>query len=54
MGAAHWLRKPGQAYAIYLEEGGPVVLDLPGQAGRFRARWYSPDTGQYSDGGLIS
>lgn len=53
-GNQYCLGKPGEVYAIYLEQGGATALDLSGQAGMFRVHWYSPDTGQYSDGGIIS
>lgn len=39
------LAKPGEVYAIYLENGGSTNLNLNGQAGTFPVAWYNPRTG---------
>lgn len=39
------LAKPGQAYAVYLPEGGTTALDLSGATGSFEVKWYNPRTG---------
>jgi hypothetical protein len=39
------LAKPGQAYALYLPDGGTTTLDLSGDAGSFEVKWYNPRTG---------
>jgi len=39
------LAKPGQAYAVYLPEGGTATLDLSGASGTFEVKWYNPRTG---------
>jgi hypothetical protein len=35
----------GEAYVVYLPEGGEVWLDLEGEGGRFEVRWYDPRRG---------
>jgi hypothetical protein len=35
----------GEVYAVYLPQGGPVQLDLTGQAGPYGVRWYNPRQG---------
>jgi hypothetical protein len=37
--------KPGEVYAVYLPDGGPVDLDLTGAAGEFEVKWYDPRYG---------
>jgi hypothetical protein len=39
------LAKPGQAYAVYLPDGGTTTLDLTGATGTFEVKWYNPRTG---------
>jgi len=39
------LAKPGEAYAVYLPNGGTTTLDLSGATGRFEVKWYNPRTG---------
>lgn len=39
------LAKRGQAYAVYLPEGGTTTLDLSDAAGSFEVKWYNPRTG---------
>lgn len=39
------LAKPGEAYAVYLPNGGTTSLDLSGAAGRFEVKWYNPRAG---------
>ncbi|MBC9031975.1 DUF5060 domain-containing protein [Sphingomonas sp. JC676] len=39
------LAKPGQAYAVYLPDGGTTALDLSGASGTFEVKWYNPRTG---------
>ncbi|MDB5675395.1 MAG: hypothetical protein JWM65_2377 [Sphingomonas bacterium] len=39
------LAKPGQAYAVYLPDGGTTTLDLSGASGTFQVKWYNPRTG---------
>lgn len=38
--------KLGEAYAIYLPQGGTATLDLREVSGNFRIRWFNPRTGQ--------
>ena len=40
--------KPGQIYAGYLQNGGPVSLDLSAYTGQFEVQWYNTTTGTYS------
>ncbi len=37
--------KPGEVYAVYLPDGGPVELDLSGAQGQFEVKWYNPRHG---------
>jgi hypothetical protein len=37
--------KPGQAYAVYLPDGGTTTLDLAAASGTFEVKWYNPRTG---------
>ena len=46
--------KKGELYAIYLENGGTVSLDLSAEIGKFSVRWYDPQTGTYSNGATIA
>ncbi len=46
--------KPGEVYAVYLEDGGQASLDLSGESGTFELTWLNPRTGATTDGGLIS
>ena len=39
------LAKPGEAYAVYLPDGGTTALDLTGAQGIFEVKWYDPRTG---------
>jgi hypothetical protein len=39
------LAKPGQAYAVYLPNGGTTTLDLSAAHGSFDVRWYNPRAG---------
>lgn len=39
------LAKPGEAYAVYLPDGGTTTLDLSGATGRFEVKWYNPRAG---------
>lgn len=48
-GLAFCLAKPGAAYALYLPEGGEVMLELP-EGGSYEAAWWNPDNGV--NGGL--
>ncbi|MDN5213132.1 Ig-like domain-containing protein [Fulvivirgaceae bacterium BMA12] len=41
----HCLAEAGQAYAIYLENGGSTNLNLNGQSGTFDVRWFNPRSG---------
>lgn len=34
--------KPGEVYAVYLPNGGPVELNLSGAQGEYEVRWYDP------------
>jgi hypothetical protein len=44
-GKAFCLAKRGEAYALYLPEGGEVVVDLPA-AQDFAVSWWNPDQGR--------
>ena len=44
--SARALSEPGRAYAIYAHGGGKVTLSLRLPAGRYRAEWLNPRTGQ--------
>jgi hypothetical protein len=44
--SARALSEPGRAYAIYAHGGNEVRLTLRLPAGRYRAEWLSPRTGQ--------
>lgn len=39
------LADPGQEYIVYLENGGPVEVDLTGADGTLRAEWLDPRSG---------
>lgn len=43
--ARYALAKPGEAYVIYLPEGGPARLDLTGVQGGFEVAWFDPRSG---------
>jgi hypothetical protein len=45
--------KPGEVYAIYIEESGSMALDLSGYMSSFDVRWYNPRNGEYSDGVVV-
>ena len=36
---------PGEAYAVYIPQGGEVLLDLGGDDHKYIVRWFSPRTG---------
>ncbi len=44
------LADPGQAYVVFLREGGPVTLDLGGTSGAFDVQWFDPRSGVASFG----
>jgi hypothetical protein len=44
---AYLAARPGQAYALYLTDGGSVRLDLTNAPGSFEARWIDIRTGQW-------
>ncbi|SEM04849.1 Por secretion system C-terminal sorting domain-containing protein [Aquimarina amphilecti] len=37
--------KQGEAYVVYLKNGGSTNLNLNGQSGQFTVKWYNPRTG---------
>jgi hypothetical protein len=39
------LAKPGEAYAVYLPDGGTTSLDLSQASGTFEVKWYNPRAG---------
>ena len=41
----HVLAKPGEAYVVFLTDGGSTTLDLEGHEGTFTVDWYNPRTG---------
>jgi hypothetical protein len=45
LGDDYVLAKPGEAYAVYLPNGGTTTLDLSGATGRFEVKWYNPRAG---------
>jgi len=53
-GNRYCLAEAGEAYAVYLESGGSISLDLSGEAGTFRVSWFDPKTGSYTNAGLVS
>ena len=56
-----WVRS-GDAYAlgspqgavVYLPSGGSVELDMQGMSGSFRARWYDPRNGLFSESTMVA
>jgi hypothetical protein len=44
---AYLLANPGRAYAVYMPEGGRAGLDLGGVQGRYRLRWFNPETAEF-------
>ena len=48
------LAAPGEAYAIYLANGGDATLDLRGQSGAFEVTWYDPRSGARREGEAVS
>lgn len=46
--------KEGEAYAIYLPDGGSTNLDLSGATGNFSVKWFDPSTGGDLVDGSIS
>lgn len=46
------LSDSGEAYLIYLREGGTTNINLPNNA-TYRALWFNPRTGQQTDGGTF-
>jgi hypothetical protein len=40
--ARYCLAKPGEAYLVYLPEGGSVTLDLCAAPGAFTVEWFFP------------
>ena len=49
-GNRYCFSKSGEVYAIYLENGGTVSLDLTGQTGTYEVKWYETKTGNFSTG----
>jgi len=45
-GAVHVLATPGKAYALYLTGGAQATLTLDLPAGKYRAEWVNPRTGE--------
>lgn len=41
--------KPGQAYVLFICNGGSVSLDLTGEGGAFAGRWINIGTGEWAD-----
>jgi hypothetical protein len=46
-GRAYLLANPGRVYAVYMPEGGQARLDLTGVQGRYRLRWFNPETADF-------
>jgi len=46
---AYLAAKPGEAYVLFLCNGGSVTLDLSGQDGAFSGRWIDVGTGEWGD-----
>ena len=46
------LSDPGDAYIIYLREGGSTDIDLPGN-GEFEVLWMNPRTGDVTEGATL-
>ena len=46
------LADPGNAYAIYLPQGGGATLDLSGQGGTYDVTWHDPLTGAEREGSV--
>jgi hypothetical protein len=44
------LADPAREYLVYLPDGGEVVVDLSGAAGRFRVEWWNPVEGRSMSG----
>jgi hypothetical protein len=56
LGEAHdqyCFAKPGQVYAIYLQQGGDFSLDLTNAPGRFASIWFDPRSGRRFPGGPV-
>jgi hypothetical protein len=45
---AYLLANPGSVYAVYMPEGGRATLDLTEVQGRYRMRWFDPETAEFS------
>ena len=45
--------KPGEIYVVYLPAAGSAKLNLEGDDGQFKVRWYNPRTGGELQPGLI-
>ena len=52
-GGGYCLARPGQAYGIYLKEGGSARLDLGKVSGAYQIEWYEVTTGATRQGALI-
>ena len=48
------LRKPGEAYVVYLKNGGTTNLDLSAASGDFEVRWYDPRNGGGAAAGSVA
>ncbi len=48
------LQKKGEAYAVYLPNGGPVSVDLTGATGMFEQRWINPTNGMWSTARMVN
>ena len=47
------LAAPGQAYILFLREGGSTELNLPDRS-NYNVLWFNPRTGETSNGGVIT
>jgi hypothetical protein len=46
--------KPGEAYVVYLKNGGTTNLDLSGASGTFNVRWFDPRNGGALQTGTVA
>ena len=52
-GDTHVLAAPGEAYALYNEDGGAFELDLRGEPGSYEVTWLDPETGVWTSGPVV-
>ncbi len=50
----HCLAEAGQAYVVYLPNGGSTTLNLAGQTGTFEVKWFDPRNGGALQNGSVT